>query len=390
MCTLCGSHRLLFEPLSLYCSGACGMQKIRRNAIYYTDRTKQNHWCASCYLDLVENDPIVLEDGNEVRKDALQKLKNDDLPEESWVQCDECNGWVHQICALFNGRRNKSSTAYICPKCHIEKAPQGETIEVEKRVKVAKDLPHCRMSAEIENGLNRILMNAYEDRAKELGIDVSGVEKAEGLSVRVISNMEKNHLVRDEVGRQRSKLTCLSHKAMMRSDLALYLLLCLFLRCSNDTPRRVHLQHSRSGPNVSLCSKPLMVLMSSFSQCMYTNTTIRVHLPIAGVCTFHTWTLCATLSRNAIAQSHTTESLSNTCVMSRSVGSTLLTFGAVHRHRAMIMSSTAIPRISSFPVRICFASGISACWTRQRQKELCSRLALSMMNTSRTTEWMQL
>jgi E1A/CREB-binding protein len=176
------------------------MQKIRRNATYYTDRTKQNHWCASCYLDLDENSPVVLEDGSNVRKAALQKLKNDGIPEEAWVQCDDCNDWVHQICALFNGRRNKTTAAYLCPKCHIKKTPDGETVEEEKRVKVAKDLPHCKMSVEIEKGLNGILTKACEDRAKELGIDVSAVEKVEGLSVRVISNIEKNHLVRDEVG----------------------------------------------------------------------------------------------------------------------------------------------------------------------------------------------
>lgn len=205
MCTLCGSQRRLFKPVSLYCGGACGMQKIRRNATYYTDRTKQNHWCASCYLQLDENATVVLEDGSEVRKAALQKLTNDSLPEEAWVQCDDCAGWVHQICALFNGRRNKTTAAYICPKCHIKKTPEDETVDEEKRVKVAKDLPHCKMSVNIENGLKGILMKAYEDRAKELGIDVSSVEKVEGLSVRVISNMEKNHLVRDEVGSETGK-----------------------------------------------------------------------------------------------------------------------------------------------------------------------------------------
>jgi E1A/CREB-binding protein len=176
------------------------MQKIRRNATYFTDRTKQNHWCASCHLRLNEGTPIVLEDGSEVRKAALQKLKNDALPEEAWVQCDDCTGWVHQICALFNDRRNKNTATYLCPKCHIKKTSDKEIIDDEKCVKVAKDLPHCTMSGKIEKGLNGILTKAYEDRAKELGIDVTSVEKVEGISVRVISNIEKNHSVREEVG----------------------------------------------------------------------------------------------------------------------------------------------------------------------------------------------
>lgn len=210
-CTLCGSQRRLFEPTTLYCSGDCGMQRIRRNATYYTDGTKQNTWCSSCFSDLDENDKIVLEDGNETRKSDLKKLKNDALPEEAWVQCDECNGWVHQICALFNGRRNKNTAAYRCPKCHIKNMPDEEPVDTQSRVKVAKDLPHCKLSEDIENGLNRILGKAYQDRATELGFDVSAVEKAEGLSVRVISNMGKTHVVRDEVRQGLLTMLCCSH-----------------------------------------------------------------------------------------------------------------------------------------------------------------------------------
>lgn len=200
-CTLCGSQRRLFEPTTLYCNGGCVMQRIRQSATYYTDPTKVNHWCASCYSDLDDNELIVLEDGSEVRKSSLQKFKNDGLPEEAWVQCDECNGWVHQICALFNGRRNKNAAAYRCPKCHIEKDRHGDLSETGKRVKRAKDLPHCKMSSAIEDGLHKALAKAYEARAADLGVDVSQIEKAEGLSVRLVSNMEKKHVVRDKVSR---------------------------------------------------------------------------------------------------------------------------------------------------------------------------------------------
>lgn len=198
-CILCGSQRRLFEPVVLHCDGACGMERIRRNATYYSDQTKLNHWCASCFANLNENELIMLEDGSEVPKSTLQKFTNDGLPEEAWVQCDECNGWVHQICALFNGRKNKNAAAYRCPKCHIVRCRQGVMSETDKCVKAAKDLPHCKMSQAIELGLRKALVSAYEDRATELGVDISEVEKAEDLFVRVVSNMEKKHLVRDEV-----------------------------------------------------------------------------------------------------------------------------------------------------------------------------------------------
>ena len=69
----------------------------------------------------------------------------------------------------------------------------------EKEVKVAKDLPRCKMSAAIESGLHKALASAYEERALDLGVDVSEVEKADSLFVRVVSNLEKKHVVRDEV-----------------------------------------------------------------------------------------------------------------------------------------------------------------------------------------------
>ena len=53
--------------------------------------------------------------------------------EEGWVQCDQCERWVHQICGLFNKGRNTQDTHYMCPMCLqkgagpslVFRAPQG-------------------------------------------------------------------------------------------------------------------------------------------------------------------------------------------------------------------------------------------------------------------------
>ena len=37
--------------------------------------------------------------------------------EEGWVQCDKCEGWVHQICGLFNKGRNDENRGFLCPYC---------------------------------------------------------------------------------------------------------------------------------------------------------------------------------------------------------------------------------------------------------------------------------
>ena len=55
------------------------------------------------------------------------------------------------------------------------------------------------MSDSKEEGLLRALDLAYEKVAAEMGIDVCEVEKVEGLSIRVMSHVQKQHAVRDEV-----------------------------------------------------------------------------------------------------------------------------------------------------------------------------------------------
>ncbi len=55
-----------------------------------------------------------------VRKAELIKKKNDDEIEEGWVQCDACEGWVHQICGLFNKGRNDKNKHYLCPDCLVQ------------------------------------------------------------------------------------------------------------------------------------------------------------------------------------------------------------------------------------------------------------------------------
>jgi E1A/CREB-binding protein len=65
---------------------------------------RKDAWCNTCYNAI--NGHIEVE-GTKYGKNQLAKKKNDDDLEEPWVQCDYCNDWYHQICVLFNGRRNE-------------------------------------------------------------------------------------------------------------------------------------------------------------------------------------------------------------------------------------------------------------------------------------------
>merc|ERR1712238_388735 len=194
-CSLCGNGRILFEPHILDCNGSCATQRICRNGAYYTDKNKVNNWCESCYELLKDDEGIMFDDGCKIQKNDLQAFKNDASPNEGWVQCDDCLSWVHQICALFNSRKNKTAASYSCAKCLLKK--RNKVSRELLPSKCAEDLPHCDMSKEIEVGVLKTLEKAYEESARKDKCNILDVKKATGLSIRLVSNTDKMHTVRE-------------------------------------------------------------------------------------------------------------------------------------------------------------------------------------------------
>ena len=148
-CALCGSEKLLFEPPVFYCNGMnCPSKRIRRNSYYYVAGNNQYHWCHLCFGDL--NDSIEMIDMT-LEKSKLTKKKNDEIHEESWVQCDKCERWIHQICGLFNTRQNKSADSeYVCPGCTIAKRKEKGVTDGTSSTAMAEDLPRTKLSEHIE------------------------------------------------------------------------------------------------------------------------------------------------------------------------------------------------------------------------------------------------
>ncbi|GMH17538.1 hypothetical protein Nepgr_019379 [Nepenthes gracilis] len=190
-CQLCAVERLTFEPPPIYCT-PCGA-RIKRNATYYTVGTgdTRHYFCIPCHNE-ARGDTIVV-DGAVILKSKLEKKKNDEETEEWWVQCDKCEAWQHQICALFNGRRNDGGQAeYTCPNCYIQEIEMGERQPLpQSAVLGAKDLPRTILSDHIEQRLFSRLKEERQQRAKLQGKVYDEVPGAEGIVIRVVSSVDK-------------------------------------------------------------------------------------------------------------------------------------------------------------------------------------------------------
>ncbi|KZV31375.1 hypothetical protein F511_05479 [Dorcoceras hygrometricum] len=190
-CQLCAVEKLNFEPPLIFCT-SCGT-RIKRNAMYYTIGAgdTRHDFCIPCYNE-ARGDVIVV--GRiSIPKARVEKKKNDCETEEGWVQCDKCEAWQHQICALFNGKRNDGGQAeYTCPNCYIVEVERGERIPLpQSAILGAKDLPKTILSDHIEQRLFSRLKHERQERASRQGKAYDEVPGAEALVVRVVSSVDK-------------------------------------------------------------------------------------------------------------------------------------------------------------------------------------------------------
>ena len=149
VCPLCVNASLKFEPVTYYCQGSHCAGRLRRNAKYAC--CGDYRWCLACFAELPEHDPIEVGGGRLVLKQSLEKRKNDEVNEEPWAYCDGCERWVHQICSLFNSRRNTSEDqAYVCPLCVVKrkKLQQLEAAKEKEKGAAATDEPTFLASEE--------------------------------------------------------------------------------------------------------------------------------------------------------------------------------------------------------------------------------------------------
>jgi len=207
-CCLCGCEKLLFEPPVFYCNGMnCPSKRIRRNSYYYVAGNNQYHWCHQCFQELRDNSTIDLGD-IQVKKEGLVKKKNDEVHEESWVQCDRCERWVHQICSLFNTRQNKDQRSeFACPKCTIEERKKKGQSEGTSSTPMAEDLPRTKLSEYLENHV-RQKVDEFIEAKSQAKVQAEGckIEDARkklqmggAITIRQVTSMDRKLEVRERM-----------------------------------------------------------------------------------------------------------------------------------------------------------------------------------------------
>jgi len=207
-CALCGSEKLSFEPPVFYCNGlSCSSKRIRRNSYYYVGGNNKYHWCHQCYAELKENQEITLPEVV-LKKTDLTRKKNDEVREESWVHCDKCNRWIHQICGLFNTRKNKDQTSeYVCPRCTIKDRKERGITEGTSRTPMAEDLQRTKLSEHLERHVREAIKTFIESTEKEksrkdnlslqdarTALDISST-----INIRQVTSMERKVEVRERM-----------------------------------------------------------------------------------------------------------------------------------------------------------------------------------------------
>ncbi|GAB4827433.1 hypothetical protein Ancab_034318 [Ancistrocladus abbreviatus] len=198
-CQLCALDKLIFPPMPIYCS-ACSA-RVKNHATYYStldENGAQLCFCSTCY-----NRPRggnITSFGLSIPKCKLELKKNDVVTEESWVQCDKCEQWQHQICALFNDKRDMGGNAeYICPKCYLEELETGNCMPLPRTAGFgARNLPSTMLSDHIEKRLFMRLQQERQDRAKTAEKNPDEVPEPADLVVRVVSSVDKEVKVKQQ------------------------------------------------------------------------------------------------------------------------------------------------------------------------------------------------
>ncbi|XP_045818200.1 histone acetyltransferase HAC1-like [Trifolium pratense] len=202
ICQLCEEKKLYFAPVPIVCL-RCG-KTIRKNTTYFCRKEEefdaQRCICSGCYR--TSKGGHIKFNGISISKAHLEKKNNDELLEEAWVECNKCKRWQHQVCALYNNKRDLDREAeYICPFCRLKEFENGiHNIPLPKSaIFGAKDLPTTMLSDHLEKRLFESLMQERADWNNDKGKEnPDKVLAEESLSIREVLSVDKELKVKKQ------------------------------------------------------------------------------------------------------------------------------------------------------------------------------------------------
>ncbi|KAL1538892.1 histone acetyltransferase [Salvia divinorum] len=196
-CQLCALDTLTFTALAMCCT-SCGAP-IKHKVTYYWTKDgagTQYFFCTICFKEA--RGGKILCKGISFPKAELYKGKNTEESGEPWVQCDRCERWQHQICALYNSERDlKGKAKYICPVCRFAEIKDKGHMPITP-VLGAQELPRTKLSDYIEQRLFGSLQRERKQRAEFLGKNPEEVPGASDLTVRVVLSVNKQLRVKQQ------------------------------------------------------------------------------------------------------------------------------------------------------------------------------------------------
>ncbi|XP_058746853.1 histone acetyltransferase HAC12-like [Vicia villosa] len=193
-CQLCESKNLYFAPVPIFCI-CCG-HSIGRRKTYFCRKDEEfdaeRCFCSFCYN--TSKGECITFNMTFVFKTNLKKQTNDDILEEPWVECNKCKRWQHQVCALYNNKKDLDSSAnYICAICRLKEIENGVHVPLQEAIVYgAKDLPSTMLSDHLEKRLFKRLMEVRVDGEKVEGNgSLDKVLATESISIREVLSFNK-------------------------------------------------------------------------------------------------------------------------------------------------------------------------------------------------------
>ncbi|KAL3629538.1 hypothetical protein CASFOL_026760 [Castilleja foliolosa] len=196
-CQLCDVGGRTFTPSPMYCTYC--LSRVKHGVNYYRpsdDGTNVKHcFCTKCFKARGGN---ISFKGLSFSKALLEKCKYTDVFPEGWVQCNKCEAWQHQICALYNSKQDlEGKLDYICPFCRLSEIEAKGHVSIPSAFR-ARDLPRTKLSDHIEQRLFKSLERERKQRADSLGKSPDEVIGVEDLVVRVVLAVEKELKVKQQ------------------------------------------------------------------------------------------------------------------------------------------------------------------------------------------------